>query len=100
MKKATPKESATTFKKRTTSHSDLVDKYGKDQVSRARDMVRAETGKKILRTPAEWAAVGQIVKEAKKHGKKLTLYKVDRVAKRTKAKGVEKGFYAKLVKKK
>lgn len=92
------KETKTAQKKRETTQSPLADKYSKARVAKARDIVRAEVGKKRLSTPGEWAAVGEIAKLAEKHGKKLSLYKADRIAKRTKAEGPKKGYYTKLAK--
>ena len=92
VKKSETTKEKLSLKRRSTTHSDLAKKYPADIVAHARDMVRAETGKKRLNTQEEWAYVGELAKLATKHRKKLSLYKVDRVAKRTKKEGVEPAY--------
>ena len=84
------------MKAKQVTHSDLAKKYGVKRVAHARDMVRAEEGVKRLTKPEQWAAVGEIAKISKRRHDKVTLYKVDKVAKRTKKEGVEPGYYTTL----
>jgi len=85
-------------KARLTTKSPLAKKYPKKDVARARDTVRAEEKVKVLRTPKEWAAVGEIAKLEAEKGKKISLYKIDAIAKRTKKSGKEP-YYKKITKK-
>lgn len=92
------KMTKTQQKARQTTHSDLAKKYGPARFAHARDMVRAEEGVKRLTKPAQWAAAVEIAKIAKRRHEAVSLYKVDKVAKRTKKEGTEPGYYTKLKK--